>query len=294
MRIVGIRQNDGRVLVAALSADGTEAVAIADLDTFWASPVAHLAASPTTSTVIQVVAASLVPPVLGSARVVCVGLNYADHVAEGSFRDQELPEYPTLFARWSASLTTDGAEIPVVAGEDGLDWEGEVVAWVGSPLVDATPEEALAAVVGYSTFNDVTSRIAQKRTSQWIIGKNGDRSGPLGPMVPAAEVGDLRDGLDVQTRVNGEVVQHGNTAQMIYGVGETLAYISKHFTINPGDLLATGTPSGVGYARTPPWLLQPGDVVEVEIERLGILTNHIVDSSHRLLAVGSTQAHFRE
>lgn len=281
MRIVGVRQGDGSVLVGALSADGTEIGVIADLETFWASPAANLSAKSVTSKVLSVVTADLVPPVLGSARVVCVGLNYADHVAEGSFRDQELPKYPTLFARWPSSLSVDGAQIPVPSGEDGLDWEGEVVAWIGSPLVDATAEEALAAVVGYSTFNDVTSRRAQKQTSQWIIGKNGDRSGPLGPMVPADEVGDLRHGLKLQTRVNGKVVQDSSTAQMIYGVGETLAYISRHFTINTGDLLATGTPSGVGYARTPPWLLQPGDVVEVEIDRLGTLTNHIVDNSHR-------------
>jgi 2-keto-4-pentenoate hydratase/2-oxohepta-3-ene-1,7-dioic acid hydratase in catechol pathway len=177
----------------------------------------------------------------------------------------------------------------VPSDEDGLDWEGEVVAWVGSPLVDATPEEALAAVVGYSTFNDVTSRRAQKLTSQWIVGKNGDRSGPLGPLVPAREVGDLRDGLQVRTRVNGEVVQQASTAQMIYGVGETLALVSRTFTINPGDLLATGTPSGVGYARTPPWLLHPGDIVEVEIERLGKVTNRIVDNAHRHAAAAAAR-----
>ncbi len=100
-------------------------------------------------------------------------------------------------------------------------------------------------------------------------------------MVPAREVGDLRDGLRLETRVNGQVVQQANTAQMIYGVGETLSYISRTFTINPGDLLATGTPSGVGYARTPPWLLKPGDVVEVEVERLGVLRNTIVDNAAR-------------
>ncbi|MCZ9343826.1 fumarylacetoacetate hydrolase family protein, partial [Streptomyces sp. TRM76130] len=99
----------------------------------------------------------------------------------------------------------------------------------------------------------------------------GDRSGPLGPLVPAAEVGDLRDGLRVRTYVNGEVVQDGSTAEMVYGVGDTLAHISRTFTLRPGDLLATGTPSGVGYARTPPWLLQPGDTVEVEVERIGRL-----------------------
>ena len=171
--------------------------------------------------------------------------------------------------------------MPVPSTEDGLDWEGEVVAWVGAPLVDAHPDEALAGVVGYSTFNDLTARRAQKLTSQWILGKNGDRSGPLGPMVPAAEVGDLREGLRVQTRVNGETVQDGRTSEMVYPVGGTLSLISHTFTLRPGDLLATGTPSGVGYARTPPRLLQPGDVVEVEVERLGVLRNVVVDNSSR-------------
>jgi 2-keto-4-pentenoate hydratase/2-oxohepta-3-ene-1,7-dioic acid hydratase in catechol pathway len=280
MRIVGIRDEDGSVLVAALSADGTEATVIAGLERFWASPFEHLAAAAGGATM-PVKPSDLVPPALPGARVICVGLNYQDHVSEGSFKNEQLPEFPTLFARWTASLSTDGSQIPIPSGEDGLDWEGEVVAWVGEPLVDATPDEARAAIVGYSTFNDVTSRRAQKQTSQWIVGKNGDRSGPVGPLVPASEIGDLRDGLQIETRVNGEVVQHGSTTQMIYGVGETLSYISRTFTLNPGDLLATGTPSGVGYARTPPWLLQPGDVVEVEVERLGTLTNRIVDNSHR-------------
>ena len=280
MRIVGIRQDDGTVQVGALSLDGTSVTVIAELEAFWANPAACIAGGATGAT-IPIEAAVLVPPVLKDARVACVGLNYQDHVSEGSFKDEELPDFPTLFARWPASLSVDGDAIPVPSGEDGLDWEGEVLAWVGSPLVDATPEEALAAVIGYSTFNDVTSRRAQKQTSQWIVGKNGDRSGPVGPMIPASEVGDLRDGLQIETRVNGEVVQHASTNQMIYGVGETLAYMSRSFTINAGDLLATGTPSGVGYARTPPWLLHPGDVVEVEVERLGVLTNHIVDNSHR-------------
>ena len=280
MRIVGVRQADGSVWAAALDESGRQVTLVADLESFWASPEEHLSRPPS-GAILATKDLELVPPVLPGARVVCIGLNYQDHVDEGSFSGQELPEFPTLFARWPASLTVDGAEIPVPSGEDGLDWEGEVVAWVGSTLVDATPEEALAAVVGYSTFNDVTSRRAQKQTTQWIIGKNGDNSGPLGPLVPAAEVGAIADGLAIETRVNGEVVQHASTTQLIYGVGETLAYISRTFTVNPGDLLATGTPSGVGYARTPPWLLQPGDVVEVEVERLGVLTNHIVDNAAR-------------
>jgi 2-keto-4-pentenoate hydratase/2-oxohepta-3-ene-1,7-dioic acid hydratase in catechol pathway len=279
-RIVGLRHTDGSVLVGSLSQDGSEVEVVAGLDEFWADPAAALARVPIGPS-LPVDDVELVPPVLPGARVICIGLNYLKHVAEGSFADADLPPYPTLFARWPASLTVDGAAIPVPVDEAGLDWEGEVVAWIGEALVDAEPEQALAAVVGYSTFNDVTARRAQKLTSQWILGKNADRSGPLGPMVPASEVGDLRDGLRVQTRVNGEVVQDGTTDQMVYTVGDTLALISRTFTLRPGDLLATGTPSGVGYARTPPWLLQPGDQVEVEVDGLGVLRNRVVAGGER-------------
>jgi 2-keto-4-pentenoate hydratase/2-oxohepta-3-ene-1,7-dioic acid hydratase in catechol pathway len=281
MRIVGIHRTGSGVEVASLSEDGGSVTVLAALEDFWADPAGHLTGTPSGATV-AVTEVEFVPPVLPGARVVCIGLNYLKHVAEGSFAGQDLPEHPTLFARWTQSLTVGGAPVPVPADEDGLDWEGEVVAYVGQMLVDATPDEALAAVVGYSTFNDLTSRRAQKLTSQWILGKNGDNSGPLGPIVPAAEVGDLRDGLRVQTRVNGETVQDGRTDEMVYTVGDTLSLISRTFTLRPGDLLATGTPSGVGYARTPPWLLQPGDVVEVEVDRLGVLTNTVVANSARL------------
>ncbi len=281
MRIVGIRRGAGTgVEVAALAEDGGKVTVLAPLAEFWADPAGHLARAATGPTLASD-EVTVVPPVLPDARVVCIGLNYLKHVAEGSFRDSEIPPHPPLFARWTASLTVDGAEVPVPSNEDGLDWEGEIVAYVGRTLVDATPEEALAAVVGYSTFNDLTSRRAQKLTSQWILGKNGDRSGPLGPLVPAAEVGDLRDGLRVRTRVNGETVQDGRTDEMVYTVGDTLSLVSHTLTLRPGDLLATGTPSGVGYARTPPWLLQPGDVVEVEADRLGVLTNRIVGNGAR-------------
>ncbi|MCZ2826417.1 MULTISPECIES: fumarylacetoacetate hydrolase family protein [unclassified Modestobacter] len=280
MRTVGIRRDGGEVQVAALAEDGASVTVVAGLDDFWADATGYLSREPRGET-LSATDVEFVPPVLPGARVICIGLNYLKHVAEGSFRDQEVPPYPTLFARWTQSLTVDGAEVPVPADEAGLDWEGEVMAYVGSTLVDATPDEALAAVVGYSTFNDLTSRRAQKLTSQWILGKNGDKSGPLGPLVGASEVGDLRNGLRVQTRVNGETVQDGRTDEMVYTVGDTLSLISRTFTLRPGDLLATGTPSGVGYARTPPWLMQPGDVVEVEVEKLGVLTTTVVGNEAR-------------
>ncbi len=284
MRLVGARRAGGPVQVGDLAEDGASVTVLAGLEEFWADPASWLVpGAPPGGTVLPVTEVELVPPVLPAARVICVGLNYLAHVAEGSYATEGVPEFPTLFARWPASLTVGGAEVPVPADEEGLDWEGEVVAWVGARLVDASPDEALAAVVGYSTFNDLTSRRAQKLTSQWILGKNGDRSGPLGPMVAAAEVGDLREGLRVRTRVNGELVQDGSTAQMVYPVGETLSLVSRTLTLHPGDLLATGTPSGVGYSRTPAWLLQPGDAVEVEVERLGVLRNHVVANSARLV-----------
>ncbi|WP_327654366.1 fumarylacetoacetate hydrolase family protein [Streptomyces sp. NBC_00483] len=283
MRIVGVRRASGGsgVEVATLAEQDDEVTVIASLADFWADPAGHLSRPPVGPTV-PVASVERVPPVLPDARVFCIGLNYLDHAAEGSFRDQELPPYPTLFARWPQSLSVDGTEVPVPANEEGLDWEGEVVAWVGAPLVDASPEEALAAVAGYSVFNDLTSRRAQKLTSQWILGKNGDRSGPLGPLVPAAEVGDLKQGLRLRTRVNGETMQESTTDQMIYTVGDTLSLISHTLTLRPGDLLATGTPAGVGYSRTPPRLLQPGDTVEVEVERLGTVRNTVVGNDHRI------------
>ena len=285
MRIVGIRRHpDTPVEVATLSEDGAKVTVLASVTDFWADP-ASLLADPTRGATLATTEVTLVPPVLPDARVICIGLNYLKHVAEGSYRDQPIPKDPTLFARWTRTLTVDGAEVPVPANEDGLDWEGEIVAWVGTPLVDATPEEALAAVVSYSTFNDLTSRRAQKLTSQWILGKNGDRSGPLGPLVPATEVRDLREGLRVQTRVNGQIMQDATTDQMVYTVGDTLSLISHTFTLLPGDLLATGTPEGVGYGRTPPVLLQPGDVVEVDVESLGVLRNSIVGNGTRHAAI---------
>ena len=280
MRAVGVRRDGGPVEVASLSDDGEYVTVVAGLEDFWADAPGALARTPSGPTVALADVAQ-VPPVPPGARVICIGLNYLDHVAEGSFRDQDLPRHPAQFARWTASLTVGGAPIPVPSTEEGIHWEGEVVAYVGSTLVDATPDEALAAVAGYSTFNDVTSRRAQKLTSQWILGKNGDHSGPLGPLVPAAEVGDLRDGLRVRTRVNGEIVQDGSTAEMVYTVGDTLSLVSHTVTLRAGDLLATGTPAGVGYARTPPWLLHPGDEVEVDVERLGTLRNLVVANDHR-------------
>lgn len=279
MKIVGIRTpGNTRIDVAELMGDTVRV--LAELHAFWAAPSGFITEPGGAS--LPLAEVELVPPVLPSARIICIGLNYRAHAAEGSFSQEVLPDHPTLFGRWTQSLTVGGVPVPVPSDEAGLDWEGEIAAYIGAPLVDADPDTARSAVLGYSTFNDLTSRRAQKLTSQWTLGKNGDNSGPLGPMVTADDVGDLRDGLRVRTRVNGITVQDGNTADMIYEPGEVLSLVSRTISLAPGDILCTGTPEGVGYAREPQWLLQPGDVVEVEVDRLGVLSNPIVGNDYRL------------
>lgn len=280
MKLIGFRQpGDPDIQIGVSSGD--RVVPLTSVTRFWADASRWLAVARERSTGaggLPIGDVELAPPVPPSARVVCVGLNYQAHADEGR---NTILEYPTLFGRWTASLSTDGVPAPVPADEAGLDWEGEIAAYVATDLADVTAEEAMAGVLGYSTFNDLTARRAQKLTTQWTLGKNGDRSGPLGPIVTTDEVGDLAEGLRVTTRVNGTTVQDGNTRDMVFPVGEILALISRTFTLHPGDVIATGTPEGVGYARTPPWLLQPGDVVEVQVDRLGTLRTPIVDSTGR-------------
>jgi 2-keto-4-pentenoate hydratase/2-oxohepta-3-ene-1,7-dioic acid hydratase in catechol pathway len=217
----------------------------------------------------------LVPPVLPEARIFCVGLNYPAHVSEGIFQP---PENPTIFGRWPSSLSVDGSEVSVPASENGLDWEGEVAVVVGGRIENVGPDSARQSIFGCAAFNDITGRSAQRLSHQWTLGKNLDRSGPIGPIVQIEEVGDLRDGLRLRTTVNGETVQTGNTADQIFEVGWVLSTISRSIAIRPGDILATGTPSGVGYARNPPRLLHGGDVVEVAVEKLGNVRTTVTES----------------
>ena len=281
MQYIGIT-HDGAAWVAALA--DSRVYPLAPVQDFWADAAGwqekslSLTAGGASLNRAEITEVPLVPP---TARVICVGLNYRAHAAEGSF---SVPEYPTLFGRWTASLSVGNVPAPVPAGEAGLDWEGEVAAYVGRRVESADEATAAEAVFGYSTFNDLTARRAQKLTAQWTLGKNGDFSGPLGPLVSRDEAGDLREGLQVRTRVNGTEVQNGNTRDMIFSVPAIIALISQTMTLHPGDVIATGTPEGVGYVRTPPWLLQPGDTVEVEIDTLGTLTTPVGGPSLRARA----------
>ncbi|TQM02997.1 fumarylacetoacetate hydrolase family protein [Pseudonocardia kunmingensis] len=276
MKFVGLR--DGReTLVAAVVGDAL--APLADVRDFYADlPRWTAEARAVTRGERPLAGAPLAPPVPPSARVLCLGLNYRAHADEGVYG---VPDHPTIFGRWTPSLSVGDVPVPVPANEPGLDWEGEVAAVVGTRMADVDAAAAEAGVLGYAVFNDLTARTAQKLTAQWTLGKNADRSGPMGPLVTADEVGSLAAGLDLTTRVNGEVVQHGSTRDMIFGVGDVLSLVSRTLTLEPGDVLVTGTPEGVGYVRTPPWLLRPGDVVEVEVEKLGLLRTPICGAGGR-------------
>lgn len=219
----------------------------------------------------------LLPPILNAGKIICVGLNYADHTEESGYKQ---PDHPTLFARFNSSLIAAGDPIVRPFLSEALDFEGELVAVIGRGGRHIEKRNALDHVVGYSIFNDGSIRDFQHRTPQWTLGKNFDGTGAFGPLfVTADELPAGAAGLRIQTRLNGQAVQSSNTDKLIFDVATLVSAISEAVTLEPGDLIVTGTPSGIGHARTPKLYMQAGDVVEVEIEGIGILTNPIVDEA---------------
>lgn len=208
------------------------------------------------------------------SKIVCIGLNYVDHSAESGF---ETPNYPTVFGRFPSSLI--GADDPIVRPHvsEQLDYEGELVAVIGKRGHAIAESEALGHVLGYTVFNDASIRDYQFKSPQWTVGKNFDGTGALGPeLVTPDELPLGAAGLKLETRLNGKVVQSANTDDMVFGVARLIAILSEAFTLEPGDVIVTGTPAGVGLARKPALWMKPGDVCEVEIERVGLLSNRIV------------------
>lgn len=218
----------------------------------------------------------LTPPVPKTARVFCVGVNYPSHVEEAKRAGLADSKAPTIFGRWPSTLVTHGDPAPVPPNEEGLDWEAELAVVIGRKTWRATEENALASVLGYTAFNDLSARRKQTDTTQWTLGKNADRSGPIGPVLVTADEIDDPHNLDLCARVNGELRQKANTSEMLHNIPRLIAYISDTVTLLPGDVIATGTMAGVGVAMTPPQFLHPGDVVEVEIESIGVLRTPIV------------------
>jgi acylpyruvate hydrolase len=214
-------------------------------------------------------------PVASPRKVICLGLNYLEHVREGSYADKP-PAFPTLFSRTVNSLVPHLAPLVRPRVTATLDYEAELVAVIGKRARHATPQDALACVAGWTCGNEGSVREFQRHTSQWHMGKNFDRSGSVGPwMVSADALPPGAKGLAIESRLNGKVMQSDNTANMMFPVADTIAYLTQGITLEPGDLLFTGTPSGVGHARKPPVWMQPGDVCEIEIEGIGVLRNPV-------------------
>ena len=215
------------------------------------------------------------PPTRKAGKIICLGLNYAAHAAEGG---HDRPEYPSFFMRGNSSLVAHGKPIIRPIASETLDYEAELVAIVGKKAKHVTKEDALDYIWGYSVFNEASIRQYQRKTAQWTIGKNFDNTGGFGPIVVTAdEVPPGADGLQIQTRLNGEVLQNATTDMMLFNVKETIELLTECLTLEPGDLLVMGTPSGVGHARKPPLWMKAGDICEIEIENIGILRNPIED-----------------
>ena len=214
-------------------------------------------------------------PIERPGKIVCMGLNYADHAKEGG---NARPEYPSFFMRGPSSMTAHLSPIIRPKVSDKLDYEAELAFIVGKKARHLTLENALDCVAGYSIFNDGSIRDYQRKTTQWTIGKNFDQTGAFGPwLVTPDELPLGCDGLNIQSRLNGQVMQNANTKDFLWGVAETIVLISECMTLEPGDVVITGTPAGVGYARTPPVFMKPGDICEIEIESIGVLRNTIAD-----------------
>jgi acylpyruvate hydrolase len=218
-------------------------------------------------------------PVARPGKIVCLGLNYMEHVKEGKYADN-IPKFPTIFFRVLTSLTPHQAPIIRPRVSETLDYEAELVAVIGKRAKHLTVDNAYSCIAGWSCFNEGSIREYQRRTTQWDMGKNFDRTGGFGPwMVTADELPPGGKGLKIESRLNGKVMQSDNTDNMMFPVAETIADITRGLTLEPGDLLVTGTPSGVGHARKPPAWMRHGDVCEIEIEGIGVLRNPIEDEA---------------
>lgn len=266
---IGLAARLGDRVTVAFGAD------LADLDRHIAAgTLAEAGAKAAAGEVVDEASLSFLPPVARPSKIVCMGLNYRDHAEESGLG---IPDFPVLFARFPSSLIGHGAPIILPKVSSQLDWEAELVVVLSKGGKNIPEAEALAHVAGYSVFNDASIRDYQLRTPQWTAGKNFDDTGAFGPwLVTPEEVPAGAAGLKIECRVNGEVMQSSNTDNLIFDVAGTIALLSSFMTLEAGDVLVMGTPGGVGVARNPQVWMKAGDLCEVEIEGVGLLSNPIV------------------
>jgi len=228
-------------------------------------------ANPSASIALE--SAVLLAPILRPGKLICVGLNYRDHAEESKM---EIPTTPTIFSKFSSSITGPGAPIILPRNSQKPDYEAEFAVVIGQGGRHIPSEYWKRHVYGYMCLNDVSARDFQMATSQWLMGKTFDTFAPTGPWLTTADEIEDPHNLEIQLTINGEVLQHSNTRHLIFGIPQLIEYLSSVFTLEPGDIISTGTPAGVGFARKPPRWLQPGDEVEVTVAGLGSLKNPVV------------------
>ena len=230
-------------------------------------------AAPPPAAILARSAVTLKAPIPRPGKIICLGLNYRDHAIESNLA---IPTYPVVFAKFANVVIGPGEAIILPKISQEVDYEAEFGVVIGKRGRAVAEADALGYVAGYLPFHDVSARDYQNRTSQWVIGKTFDTFGPMGPALTTADEIPDPHNLNIQLSIGGEVLQSSNTRHLIFNVNQIIAHLSAVMTLEPGDLIATGTPSGVGMARTPKRFLKPGEVVRIEIERLGVLENPVV------------------
>jgi acylpyruvate hydrolase len=278
MRLATIRRPDGTTAAARLDGDDLVLLPYPDLIALMSEPGWREAAASADGERVGLAGADLAPPVRPS-KVICVGLDYRSHIEE---MGRELPEHPTLFIKFPETLTGPYDDLVIPSVSRAVDWEVELGVVIGAPAWRVDEAEAAACIAGYTVVNDVSMRDWQVRTPQWDQGKNFEASTPVGPfLVTGDEIGDPEGkgtvDLEVTTRVDGETMQTGRTCDLLFKPAAIVSYASQFTTLRPGDLIATGTPSGVGAGRNPKIFLAAGQVLETAIESIGACRNLMVE-----------------
>jgi acylpyruvate hydrolase len=277
--VVGVKSGDGKIidLSKQMPRGPKSVVEILAGGKKVQAEVAKACAKPKAGATVSAKSAKYLPPIPNPGKILCIGLNYRKHAEETG---NPMPPFPIVFCRFNNTLVPHNGKMPMPSHSTQLDWEAELTIVIGKKCRNVPKEKALGVIAGYACFNDGSLRDWQFKGSQWTLGKNFDGTGGFGPDIVTYD--ELPPGgapLRIMTRVNGEVMQDSNTDDLIFDVPTLVHEISKVMTLDPGDIIITGTPSGVAAGRTPPNWLKPGDVCEVEIEKIGVLRNPIVQGA---------------
>jgi 2-keto-4-pentenoate hydratase/2-oxohepta-3-ene-1,7-dioic acid hydratase in catechol pathway len=285
MKFVTFQEGDSRPQAGVLAEEGVISLAaagFADMISVLASgeeglgKIERFVKNPPAHSISPLARVRILAPIPRPPKVICIGLNYRDHAAEGH---NEIPKVPTIFSKFSNTVIGPGEAIVLPKNSRKPDYEAEFMFVIGTGGRHIAAENWQRHVFGYTVFNDVSARDFQSVTSQWMIGKTFDTFAPMGPsLVSADEIPDPH-AFDISLRIGNEVLQHSNTSELIFKIPDLVAYLSSVVTLEPGDVVATGTPAGVGFARKPPRYLRPGDEVVVAIEGIGELRNPVVAES---------------